>query len=106
MIQLDRLEWIQVSLFAAGSCAAGLLYGAAGPKGPAGHRYPWCVAAMTALLQLPAPAAEVAPSFTPSEEFQQFITSIVRDALPADLSGQRCKLVLVVPGSDDVALSK
>ena len=40
-------------------------------------------AAMTAVLQYPAAAEEAAPSFTPSEEFQQFITSIVRDTLPA-----------------------
>ncbi len=42
-----------LALQAAGSCAAGLLYGAVKPAGPAANRYPWCVAAMTALLTLP-----------------------------------------------------
>lgn len=42
-----------LALQAAGSCAAGLLYGAVKPAGPAADRYPWCIAAMTALLTLP-----------------------------------------------------
>ncbi|MFJ8468659.1 MFS transporter [Streptomyces swartbergensis] len=46
-----------LALQAAGSCAAGLLYGAAKPAGPAASRLPWCVAAMTALLTLPLLAA-------------------------------------------------
>jgi MFS family permease len=51
-----------LALQAAGSCAAGLLYGAARPKGPAGHRYPWCVAAMAVLLTLPLLAASLTGS--------------------------------------------
>lgn len=47
---------------AAGSCAAGLLYGAMKPAGPAEHRLPWCVAAMTALLTLPLLAASLTGS--------------------------------------------
>ncbi|WP_345565604.1 MFS transporter [Streptomyces plumbiresistens] len=42
-----------LGLQAAGSCAAGLLYGAVRPAGSAASRYPWCIAAMTALLTLP-----------------------------------------------------
>ncbi|ANS65593.1 transport protein [Streptomyces lincolnensis] len=53
---------VVLALQAAGSCAAGLLYGAARPKGPAGHRHPWCVAAMTALLTLPLLAASLTGS--------------------------------------------
>ncbi|MET9681288.1 MFS transporter [Streptomyces coeruleorubidus] len=48
---------VVLALQAAGSCAAGLLYGAAKPAGPAASRLPWCVAAMTALLALPLLAA-------------------------------------------------
>jgi predicted MFS family arabinose efflux permease len=46
-----------LALQAAGSCAAGLLYGAVKRAGPAASRLPWCVAAMTALLTLPLLAA-------------------------------------------------
>lgn len=48
-----------LALQAAGSCAAGLLYGAAGR---AAARLPWCVAAMTALLTLPLLAAALTGS--------------------------------------------
>ncbi|WP_407077223.1 MFS transporter [Streptomyces coeruleorubidus] len=48
---------VVLALQAAGSCAAGLLYGASKPAGPAVSRLPWCVAAMTALLTLPLLAA-------------------------------------------------
>ncbi|CAL9435333.1 hypothetical protein SUDANB58_02137 [Streptomyces sp. enrichment culture] len=48
---------VVLALQAAGSCAAGLLYGAVRPAGSARSRLPWCVAAMTALLTLPALAA-------------------------------------------------
>jgi MFS family permease len=51
-----------LALQAAGSCAAGLLYGAVGPAGAAADRYPWCVAAMTALLTLPLLAATLTGS--------------------------------------------
>jgi MFS family permease len=44
---------VVLALQAAGSCAAGLLYGARKPRGPAASRLPWCVAAMTALFTLP-----------------------------------------------------
>ncbi|MFH8805142.1 MFS transporter [Streptomyces sp. NPDC017936] len=46
-----------LALQAAGSCAAGLVYGAMRPSGPAARRHPWTVAAMTALLTLPLLAA-------------------------------------------------
>jgi predicted MFS family arabinose efflux permease len=46
-----------LALQAAGSCVAGLLFGALRPTGRAEHRLPWCVAAMTALLTLPLLAA-------------------------------------------------
>ncbi len=48
---------VVLALQAAGSCAAGLLYGAWRPAGPAESRLPWCVAAMAALLTLPVLAA-------------------------------------------------
>ncbi|CAM5743291.1 hypothetical protein STAFG_7592 [Streptomyces afghaniensis 772] len=48
-----------LALQAAGSCAAGLLYGAAGR---AAARLAWCVAAMTALLTLPLLAAALTGS--------------------------------------------
>ncbi|MFD5284394.1 MFS transporter [Streptomyces rubrogriseus] len=51
-----------LALQAAGSCAAGLLYGAIRPAGPPEHRLPWCVAAMTALLTLPLLAASLSGS--------------------------------------------
>ncbi|MEU7056364.1 MFS transporter [Streptomyces sp. NPDC046197] len=53
---------VALGLQAAGSCAAGLLYGALRPKGPAAHRLPWCVAAMTVLLTLPLLAAALSGS--------------------------------------------
>ncbi|CAL9547438.1 MFS transporter [Streptomyces sp. enrichment culture] len=46
-----------LALQAAGSCAAGLLYGAVRPAGSARARLPWCLAAMTALMALPLLAA-------------------------------------------------
>ncbi|AVH58449.1 MULTISPECIES: MFS transporter [Streptomyces] len=48
---------VVLALQAAGSCAAGLLYGARASAGPAERRYPLCIAAMTALLTLPLLAA-------------------------------------------------
>ncbi|WP_037675329.1 MFS transporter [Streptomyces griseus] len=51
-----------LALQAAGSCAAGLVYGMVKPTGPAAARYPWCVAAMTALLTLPLLAAALTGS--------------------------------------------
>jgi predicted MFS family arabinose efflux permease len=51
-----------LGLQAAGSCAAGLLYGVVKPAGPARKRYVWCVAAMTALLTLPLLAASLTGS--------------------------------------------
>ncbi|MET9520802.1 MFS transporter [Streptomyces coeruleorubidus] len=53
---------VVLALQAAGSCAAGLLYGASKPAGPAASRLPWCVAAMTALLTLPLLAAALTGS--------------------------------------------
>ncbi|UQA95155.1 MFS transporter [Streptomyces halobius] len=46
-----------LALQAAGSCAAGLLYGLLRPTGPAGSRFLGCVAAMSALMPLPLAAA-------------------------------------------------
>ncbi|MFD7667563.1 MFS transporter [Streptomyces sp. NPDC059788] len=46
-----------LALQAAGSCAAGLLYGVLRPAGPAGRRFLRCVAAMAALMWLPCTAA-------------------------------------------------
>lgn len=53
---------VVLALQAAGSCVAGLLYGAWKPSGPASRRYPWCVAAMTALMPLPLLAASLTGS--------------------------------------------
>lgn len=54
-----------LALQAAGSCAAGLLYGARKPTAPAERRYPLCVAAMAALLTLPLLAASLTNSLLP-----------------------------------------
>ncbi|MBQ0828975.1 MFS transporter [Streptomyces tagetis] len=48
---------VALGLQAAGSCAAGLAFGALRLPGPAAARLPWCVAAMTALMTLPFLAA-------------------------------------------------
>ncbi|OAH15097.1 major facilitator superfamily protein [Streptomyces jeddahensis] len=53
---------VVLALQAAGSCAAGLLYGATRPVGPANRRFPLCVAAMTALMCLPLLAAALTGS--------------------------------------------
>ncbi|GGX08297.1 transporter [Streptomyces malachitofuscus] len=46
-----------LALQAAGSCAAGLLFGAIRPAGSAHSLLPWCLAGMTALMTLPLLAA-------------------------------------------------
>lgn len=46
-----------LALQAAGSCAAGLLYGRLKPRGPAELRLRWCLLAMSALMPLPLLAA-------------------------------------------------
>ncbi|KUM68812.1 MFS transporter [Streptomyces curacoi] len=51
-----------LALQAAGSCAAGLLYGRLRLPGAAEYRYPWCIAAMTTLLTLPLLAASLTGS--------------------------------------------
>ncbi|MGW0421978.1 MFS transporter [Streptomyces sp. NPDC003015] len=51
-----------LALQAAGSCAAGLVYGAKRRTGSAEDRYVWCIAAMTALLTLPLLAASLTGS--------------------------------------------
>lgn len=51
-----------LALQAAGSCAAGLLYGRLRLSGPGEYRYPWCIAAMTSLLTLPLLAASLTGS--------------------------------------------
>ncbi|MGW1723244.1 MFS transporter [Streptomyces sp. NPDC002306] len=53
---------VVLALQAAGSCAAGLAYGALKPSGPAERRHPWCLAAMAALLTLPLLAAALTGS--------------------------------------------
>ncbi|EFF91324.1 LOW QUALITY PROTEIN: MFS superfamily transporter, partial [Streptomyces sp. e14] len=53
---------VALGLQAAGSCLAGLVYGALRPGGPAARRLPWCVAAMTALMTLPLLAAALTGS--------------------------------------------
>jgi MFS family permease len=51
-----------LALQAAGSCLAGLLYGALKPTGPLERRHLWCLAAMTALMSLPLLAARATGS--------------------------------------------
>ncbi|MGA5123977.1 MFS transporter [Streptomyces pseudogriseolus] len=51
-----------LALQAAGSCVAGLLYGAVRPTGPALSRLGWCLAAMAALMTLPLLAAALTGS--------------------------------------------
>ncbi|MFD7390502.1 MFS transporter [Streptomyces sp. NPDC059852] len=51
-----------LGLQAAGSCVAGLVYGRLRLTGSPERRYPWCVAAMTALLVLPALATSTTGS--------------------------------------------
>ncbi|MFI5796141.1 MFS transporter [Streptomyces sp. NPDC051677] len=53
---------VVLALQAAGSCAAGLAYGAIRLSGPASRRHPRCVAAMAALLTLPLLAAALVGS--------------------------------------------
>ncbi|MFI6873165.1 MFS transporter [Streptomyces sp. NPDC050400] len=51
-----------LALQAAGSCVAGLVFGAVKPSGPAARRHPVCVAAMAALMTLPLLAAALTGS--------------------------------------------
>ncbi|MFI9613761.1 MFS transporter [Streptomyces sp. NPDC052023] len=53
---------VLLGLQAAGSCAAGLIFGTLKLRAPADRRLPWCTAAMAALLTLPLLAATLAPS--------------------------------------------
>ncbi|WP_447037778.1 MFS transporter [Streptomyces sp. DSM 118878] len=53
---------VVLALQAAGSCAAGLVYGAAKPRGPLVRRHLLCGAAMAALMTLPLLAATVTDS--------------------------------------------
>ncbi|MGC0331650.1 MFS family permease [Streptomyces sp. SAI-170] len=53
---------VVLGLQATGSCIAGLVYGALKPGGPAARRYPWSIAAMTALMTLPLLAAQLTGS--------------------------------------------
>ncbi|MFD7434098.1 MFS transporter [Streptomyces sp. NPDC059861] len=53
---------VLLGLQAAGSCAAGLLFGTLKLKAPADRRLPWCTAAMAVLLALPLLAATVTSS--------------------------------------------
>ncbi|UFQ15960.1 MULTISPECIES: MFS transporter [Streptomyces] len=53
-----------LALQAAGSCAAGLVYGAARPRGPLVRRHLLCGAAMAALMTLPLLAVTVTGSLT------------------------------------------
>jgi len=56
---------VVLALQAAGSCAAGLVYGALKPAGPAERRHPWCLAAMAALMPLPLLATNLTDSLLP-----------------------------------------
>jgi predicted MFS family arabinose efflux permease len=51
-----------LALQAAGSCAAGLLYGTLRPAGPPERRYLWCLTVMAALMSLPLLAARTTGS--------------------------------------------
>ncbi|MET7682753.1 MFS transporter [Streptomyces sp. NPDC005423] len=51
-----------LALQAAGSCAAGLLYGTLRPAAPPERRLPWCLLAMAALMSLPLLAARALDS--------------------------------------------
>ncbi len=51
-----------LALQAAGSCVAGLLYGAVRPAGSAWSRLAWCLAAMAVLMTLPLLAAALTGS--------------------------------------------
>ncbi|MGW1024163.1 MFS transporter [Streptomyces sp. NPDC002577] len=53
---------VVLALQAAGSCAAGLVYGAVKPAGPAERRFPLCVAVMTALMCAPMAVAALTGS--------------------------------------------
>ncbi|WP_430379435.1 MFS transporter [Streptomyces sp. B1-3] len=53
---------VVLGLQAAGSCAAGLVYGAVHRQGSVEDRHVWCIAAMTALLTLPLLAAALTGS--------------------------------------------
>ncbi|WP_030788129.1 MFS transporter [Streptomyces sp. NRRL S-920] len=53
-----------LALQAAGSCAAGLVYGAVRPRGPLARRYLLCGAAMAALMTLPLLAVTLTGSLT------------------------------------------
>ncbi len=53
---------VVLALQAAGSCAAGLVYGATRRSGSVEDRYVWCITAMTALLTLPLLAAALTGS--------------------------------------------
>jgi predicted MFS family arabinose efflux permease len=53
---------VVLGLQAAGSCVAGLVYGAARPGGAAGRRLTWCLAALAGLLALPLLAARLTGS--------------------------------------------
>ncbi|MFF9811862.1 MFS transporter [Streptomyces sp. NPDC014006] len=53
---------VVLALQAAGSCVAGLVFGAVRPSGPAEWRHPWCLVAMAALLTLPLLAASLTGS--------------------------------------------
>ncbi|MFF7953118.1 MFS transporter [Streptomyces griseorubiginosus] len=53
---------VVLGLQAAGSCAAGLVYGAVQRNGSVEDRYVWCITAMTALLTLPLLAAALTGS--------------------------------------------
>ncbi|OIJ65883.1 MFS transporter [Streptomyces mangrovisoli] len=53
---------VVLGLQAAGSGAAGLLFGALKPAGPAERRLPWCLAAMAVLMSLPLLSARTGGS--------------------------------------------
>ncbi|MGW1875801.1 MFS transporter [Streptomyces sp. NPDC001975] len=94
-----------LALQAAGSCAAGLVYGAVRPRGPAGRRFPVCLSAMAVLMSLPLLAARTADSLwalAPALLVAGMATAptmvtamtLVQDRTPADRLNEGMSLVV------------
>ncbi|MEU1159871.1 MFS transporter [Streptomyces sp. NPDC005921] len=94
-----------LALQAAGSCAAGLVYGALRPAGPAERRLPVCLLAMAALMSLPLLAARtldslwaLAPALlaagTATAPTMVTAMTLVQDRTPADRLNEGMSLVV------------
>ncbi|WP_150136106.1 MFS transporter [Streptomyces hyaluromycini] len=94
-----------LALQAAGSCAAGLLYGALRPTGPAERRLPVCLLSMAALMSLPLFAARafdtlwaLAPALLAAgmATAPTMVTAmtLVQDRAPADRLNEGMSLVV------------